>query len=443
MEAIRSHKTVQTPGVYKTHLFKEADTLAKPGSVTWWRINIILTKAYQKTWHYKYRTEEGEKPSGYIYFSRKESIHLGGKNYSALFKRIENAGILASYGLKNYKNKTQNIRTYQFLTIQPLSYSCALRSKNVTNSLDSYYDAKQKGIHPVVANKLIPCLRKISIDITEEQFFSAVMDHYEEYKQKCILKRNIPLPEDKYRESYDPLWYEIVSFNEASGKEIYQFISVDSFSGRVHTIITRLPKFIRELGVIRYKGIALAELDMKTFQPLLFALMLEGTDFARWFFFVEDCYEEIRKKFKQPSRDIAKQYMYKWMFGQATSRMHKEFCKTFPEAGAKLTRIKTELNLNNPNSFKYSKNNKKIPNFHSNASFLMQKKEVELMMHVWGELGKKQIPFATIHDAVLVPEDRLDEAEKLMYEVMDKHLKAAKGRIRIKRTVYTRKHAAA
>jgi len=370
-------------------------------------------------------------------------MHLGGKNYPSLFKKLEEAGILVSVNYKNYKNRNQKIRAYQFLNILPYSYSCPVRSKNVIRSLDCFNDSKLKGIPPVVVKKLIPYLRNIRIEITEEQFYSTIIDHYEEYRQKCISKLKIPLPKDKYCENYIPSWNEIAAFNEADGKEIYQFIEVDSFSGRFHSPITRLPKIIRELGVIKYKGMALAELDMKTFQPLLFAIMLGDTDFSREFFSVEDCYEEIRKKFNLESREIAKKHLYKMMFGRTTSRMHKEFCKIYPEAGVELTRIKTELNPKNNSRFKYSKNRKRMNNFHSNAAYIMQKKEVELMMHVWGMLGKKLIPFATIHDAVLVPEDRLDEAEKLMYEVMDKHLKAAKGRIRIKRTVYTRKHAAA
>lgn len=443
MKAIRSHKTTGTTGVRKTFLFRETDALKKSGSIDWWRLNLILNEAFEKTEEYKSRAEEGEEPSGYIYFSRDESRHLGGKNYPRLFKILEDAGILVSANYKNYKNKNQNIRAYHFLTISPVSPKYPISSRNVSRSLDCYTEATKKGYPPVVANKVIPYFSKLKIEMTEEQFFSAVSNHYEDYWKSCISKKRIPLPKNKYIEERIPLLYEIMAFNEARENEVYGFIKVDTFAGRVHSIITRLPKYIRERGVIKYKGMPLAELDIKTFQPLLFALMLEGTDFSKWFFSHRDCYEELREWFKLSSRDNAKEYMYRWMYGQVTSKMHKEFCEKFPEAGAILTRIKTEKNPDNKRSYKNSQYNKPQRNFHSNAAFIMQRLEVEKMMHVWSALGKKQIPFATIHDAVLVPEDRLDEAEELMYEVLNKHLKAANGRIRIRKTIYTRRRSAA
>ena len=61
----------------------------------------------------------------------------------------------------------------------------------------------------------------------------------------------------------------------------------------------------------------------------------------------------------------------------------------------------------------------------------MQREEVKYMRMIWGMLGGKNIPFITIHDAVLVPSSKADLAEKL---ITDKLKIWFKGKAKLRRT---------
>lgn len=442
----KTHKKIPIQSNYTTYFFDEVDALAPYRSELWYRLNLILDKAYRKGNLFKSRAteEQLDRSDIYVYFNRSETRHLGGKDFKRPFQMLEDAGLLVRKDLRNFKNGNQQIRAYLPLTIKPIAgLPQRITHKRIQTSLDAYYTAKVRGYSMVVQNKVIPSLRNVKINITEARFWTAVADNYDGYCKSKLQSGRIPLPYDLYKENYSQLWAEIQSWNTAEGNEIFQHITEDNFSGRVHTTITTLPRFIRELGVIEYKGEPLAELDIKTFQPLLLALMLDGTDFSQWFFSVNDCYEELMKLYDLPSRDAAKRFMYKLMFGTPYGKHHSQFCDMFPEAGELLTIIKRQHNPNNPNSYRVNNAGRKVKNFHSNAAFLMQVKEVSVMRHIWASLYRKQIPFATIHDAVLVPESKLNAAYELMYTILISHLKPAAQKIKVNAKIYSQKSLAA
>jgi hypothetical protein len=53
------------------------------------------------------------------------------------------------------------------------------------------------------------------------------------------------------------------------------------------------------------------------------------------------------------------------------------------------------------------------------------------------------MPFAVIHNAILVPESRIDEAYRIMFDILERHLKPAAGKIVVKRSVYSQVSLAA
>ena len=47
------------------------------------------------------------------------------------------------------------------------------------------------------------------------------------------------------------------------------------------------------------------------------------------------------------------------------------------------------------------------------------------------------MPFAIIHDVILVTESKIDEAHRIMSNILERHLKPAAGKIIVKRSVYS------
>lgn len=430
----KSHRKIELVSKRKFHIFKELLPLYPAESERGQRLHLILTKAVQKSRHY---LAEGRQDP-YIYFSYKEATLLGTRKYKEKFKILVDLGLLKPVLHYNRHNKKQELLTFEPVILQPLRHGVSVSHSRIENSLESYYRSRKRNLSSVVNRHLLPVLRKIQIDITEEEYRKAVSDNYltyvKEFHDDYSNSRKQMLTYSAYVENSKHLYLKIKDFNSAHTDEIYSFISQDSFSGRVHTPITILPKFLKNRGIIKYKGESMTELDLQTFQPLLLADILDGTDFAQWYYAVDDCYEALMAEFSLTSRRAAKRFMYKLMFGTIYGQKHKVFCNRFPEAGKKLTEWKTRIDDNNPRSYKYTREGKRKNNFHSNVAFKLQNREVKYMQMIWSKLGRENIPFVTIHDAVLVPTRYADIAESLITRYLDMWFK---GKAKVRRTDLT------
>ena len=427
----KSHHKIQIVSKYKYHIFKEISVIFHPSDESGQRLQLILTKALQKSRHYL----AAQRDEPYIQFSNKEAKLLGGCRHKENFNILIELGLLIPVIKYNYRNKNQSLMTFEPITLKPIRYNESITHPRIANSLECYYKAKKGDMTDVISRYLIPSLRKISFYMSEETFLYHVSNNYlvycEEFNKDINNKKKKTLTHDKYIENSRFLFLKLQDFNNAKGVEIYDFISQDKFSGRFHTPVTILPKYLKIRDIIKYDGESMTELDIKTFQPMLLSIILDGTDYSRWYNSVDDCYLALMEQFNLPSRECAKDYMYGFVFGTKYGKKHKEFCRHFPEAGRILTEWKSNHIEDNPNSYKVAKNGKRRCNYHSNVSMLTQREEVRWMSKLWSILGKKVIPFVTIHDAILIPASKADLAEKLINERL---LMWFKGKAELKRT---------
>lgn len=434
----KTHHKIQITTKRTYHIFKELLPLAPPTDERGQRLHLILTKAYQKSWmHF---SEEREEP--YIYFSHREAILLGGRSsYKEYFQLLITLGFLVPILKYNHHNRKQPLLTFKPIMLKPLRHNEKISHQRINTSIEGYYNFKKKNLTDVVNRYLVPYLRNIKFDFTKAAYYGLVGLHYSEYvkefQQYSKDQKKQPLDYQAYMDNHQHLYNKLLDFNIAEGDAIYDHITQDRFSGRIHTPVTIFPKYLKNMNIIKYDGEAMTELDVKTFQPLLLAIILGDSDFSRWYFSVEDCYVAIQEKFKLISRDFAKVFMYQLMFGTTYGRYHNMFCEEFSEAGITLTKWKSTLNPENPNSYKLTKKGIRKSNYHSNISFLMQREEVKYMRMIWGMLGRKNIPFVTIHDAVLVPTSKAGLAEKYITE---KFLVWFRGKASIRRRNLTLKN---
>lgn len=413
----KSHQKIQITSNRKYHVFKELMNVYPPTDERGQRLHLILTKVLQKSRHYL----SAMRQDPYIYFSQKEALLLGGRHhYKENFQLLIDLGLLKPIIIYTFRHRMQRLMTFEPITLNPMLHDESITHIRINTSLEGYYRARKEEMVDVVRRFLIPSLRKVRIDVTEEYFFTHVSKNHLAYIQEFYEdhgnENKKPLSYEAYMESNRFLFLKLKDFNNAKGEEIYSFITQDRFSGRIHTPITVLPKYLKILDIIKYEGESMTELDIKTFQPMLLAIILSDSDYSKWYYSVDDCYVALQELFSLPTRNSAKKFMYSLMFGTTYGRGHKEFCARFPQAGEILTKWKTTMNSENPKSYKFTKKGNRRSNYHSNVAFLMQREEVKYMQMIWGLLGRKNIPFVTIHDAVLVPASKADLAEKLITE---------------------------
>jgi len=171
------------------------------------------------------------------------------------------------------------------------------------------------------------------------------------------------------------------------------FFVKDTTAGRIHTNITGLKRESR--AALRLDGEPLIEIDMVNCQPFLLGQL------SREESFMDYCqkgliYEHLANHLSL-SRDDAKELYFKTIYGRieyANRRLKEFFACEFPETWATITQSK-EFD-------------------HANLAINLQKAEVAMMEVVWSSLARLEIPFLTIHDAILVKMGDLDKAVNLM-----------------------------
>lgn len=428
----KSHHKLQVTSKYTFNVYGELLPNYPPSTEQGQRLHLLLTKANQKSSHVL--SADWEEP--FIYFSYKEASLLGGRRYyKDNFQILINLGLLEPIKKCNAYNHKQYLMAFKPIILKPKRYKERITHKRIHENLVGFYKAKSKGLSDGVLRYVVSTLKKIKINISEQMFLELVKQNYLTYvndyrkDRKNALRK--PLPFNDYVENCFNLYNHLMAFNTATGDEIFGFITQDSFSGRIHTPITVIPRYLKKQDIIEYNGESMVELDIKTFQPLLLAVILGDTDYSRWYFSVDDCYVELQKEFDLPSRESAKEFFYQLVFGTKYGKSHKLFCERFPEAGNMLTNWKTTFDSTNPNSYKTLKNGRVRSNFHSNVSMRTQRAEVKFMRMIWGALGRNKIPFVTIHDAVLVPESYADRAEQLFKHYLEIRFR---GKAILKRT---------
>jgi hypothetical protein len=163
--------------------------------------------------------------------------------------------------------------------------------------------------------------------------------------------------------------------------------------------------------------------DVIQSQPTILANVLEEhigeNDFSTAFYGLTDLYLDLKEKRGLDTRDSAKDVFFSMIYGKANSKMAQEFYREYPEAGAWIKSLKKKPIPENPS--------KKI---YSNLVWLLANKETEVFRRVWNRLYVMNIPFAPIHDEVLVQKEHEPILYLVMTEELSKHLTG--GRVKTK-----------
>jgi hypothetical protein len=240
--------------------------------------------------------------------------------------------------------------------------------------------------------------------------------------------------------------------------------TIDDYSKRLHTSITRLKSEAREH--LRFNdGENIADIDIQSCQPMIFCSLLAQYGFPELASEVgnKDFYKYLASHINQVDYDLyefkndeRKKYKLLFMKSDYSTGAHfRKFVKSIAEIVNKksgMTRAtelinlmyaladgKSELNIKE--GFETNYRTQMTKNGFKRNSYLpsalpkrMQSKEVEIMYGKNGvceKLNSAGIPFTTIHDAILVPESAKEWAHKIMQETFSEKLNCANSGLQI------------
>jgi hypothetical protein len=184
----------------------------------------------------------------------------------------------------------------------------------------------------------------------------------------------------------------------------------DDKTGRFFSNITNLPRDLRPY--LRIDCEKTVEIDIKTAQPLFLITLYDLTEIEhhnelsrfKWVLFHNDFYTYLAKSAGLPinDRQKLKEAVYVQIFfdklrdyGQRDGKLFTAFRKEFPILCKLIEKVKTPE--------------------HNQLAIRLQGIEAKIMIHgVAKELMSLGIPFATVHDSVIVKEQDADIAQSLI-----------------------------
>lgn len=187
------------------------------------------------------------------------------------------------------------------------------------------------------------------------------------------------------------------------------FFKVDAFAGRVHSPISNFHRSHRPYLLLN--GEETTSLDVATMQPLLLGKILNkylvNNEYSQWINEGKDIYLELQTKAGLQTRDEAKKKFFEILFSKPSNSLADLF-------GAAdwinwINKYKGILEPLNPHG-------KDKP--HSNLAWLLQTTEVKVMVKVWRKLIAAKITFAPVHDEIIVPVSKAEQAREIMSEVL-------------------------
>lgn len=439
---------------YRFLIFPEVEAIVRymPKNVKE-EIHYFFTIFFYKQDYYKRITENEEPP--FIHFTFDNlAVFFGRPHVVEAINYLQNNGLLTRTGdLTEYDYYFNRFLPITLTTGNQKCQAGYVTSRTFLNRLNKHYSTIYKNYCPEV-KKMIKIYKQTQINLTHTQWMN--------YCMKCFFRsctrneKTFDSIKDKfnyYKNTYKPaheLFYESIRlFNETKGNQIYELINQDKFSGRVSTVITALPSFIRNTpGIITINKQNILSLDLKQSQPMIMALTLQeyhpNNDYTRKFKQVGDIYiymarqyykgdwERLSQKQKAKERNKAKKIVFRMMFGRPYGQWHEKFKSLFPQAARLIFRIKKTENKLNPNHEKYKnakpykcrktgKWKKKKYQPHTNMAYEMQTREVTVFRLVWSKLLQYKIKFVSIHDEILVQASRHTDAYHIMKGILDRY----------------------
>lgn len=223
--------------------------------------------------------------------------------------------------------------------------------------------------------------------------------------------RYVTLPPDMHGD----LSVYFKAFLEHRNESLASFFSVDSFSGRVHTPIVNLKGALRRSLI--FHGKRVVSLDVKQMQPTILAKVLYEAigqnSFSSAIFNGEDVYNVLKESAQLETRDEAKKFLFKLIFGAPKDDIKQMFKGDDVEWVTWINEYKSNVEYNNPHKAKP----------HTNLAWLLQYSEVRVMTEIWNVLKNEAIPFLTIHDDILCPVPYKDKVYVVMQRILGSHFK--------------------
>jgi hypothetical protein len=190
------------------------------------------------------------------------------------------------------------------------------------------------------------------------------------------------------------------------------FFRVDSFAGRVHSPVTSLQRIYRPF--LQIDDEQTTSLDVNCMQPTLLGKILNevlpSNQYSKWINEGLDIYIALQNKANLKTRDEAKLKFFEILFSKPNNALADLF-------GASdwitwVNEYKSKEEPLNPHKEKR----------HSNLAWLLQSTEVKIMSQVWRKLIAADIPFISVHDEIIIPVSKLEQAKKVMTDVLSKEL---------------------
>jgi hypothetical protein len=359
------------------------------------RQNFFLTKVLQKYWAYS-SFKDIENPFAYI--PVRDIITILGNSYKEQISPLIEMDLIKTIPLQKSK---WGAETTGFIPIKTNFKKKEAKEK----AIDAYYLKKEETLTEL-HRSVFKALSRFKIHTTTQEFRNVVngayLKHETRYNNKEIKRKKT---KREFKTDYSLLWNSIQLWNNATPRDKLEFVSIDDFGYRFHTIFSRLPKELR--SAIRLNNQKLVELDLAQSQPTILATILQeripNNSFSNLIFSGEYIYDVLGKT-KESGR---KAFNYS-VFGKD---IDKRFSKLFPDVVNEIDKMKYQRIPNNPSNKHYS-----------NLACLLQRKESEMFSNLWNNLLKRRIPFIPIHDSILVTEKDFNNALTCFTKSMNKYV---------------------
>ncbi|MGN7203927.1 hypothetical protein ACTHQF_06605 [Pedobacter sp. SAFR-022] len=187
------------------------------------------------------------------------------------------------------------------------------------------------------------------------------------------------------------------------------FFKVDEFAGRVHSPVSNFHRSHRPYLLL--DGEQTTSLDVACMQPTLLGKILReaipGNEYSGWINSGKDIYVELQTKARLETRDEAKKKFFEILFSKPSNALSNLF-------GA--ADWITWINLYKATPQTLNPHGKDKP--HSNLAWLLQTTEVKVMAQIWRKLIAAEIIFVPVHDEIIIPISKAEQARVIMSQVL-------------------------
>jgi hypothetical protein len=232
---------------------------------------------------------------------------------------------------------------------------------------------------------------------------------------RCL--EQVDLPEHNLSSEHGFDWFRFFLSQRNRTDAIQSFLTVDLFSGRIHTPVSSLYREYRKL--LTLCGEQTTSLDVAQMQPCLLAAHLTinvgANSFSDAIDRGEDVYTLLQTKAGLATRDEAKKKFFEIAFGKPSDKLAKLFDG---EAWINwINEYKTAHDTRNPHG---------VEKPHSNLAWLLQSTEVLIMSEIWETLARINIPFLTVHDEIICRSKDAERVEEVMSKILSEKLNSFK-----------------